>query len=234
MVGCKVAVLGTGPLAALLARSLPRICRKWIVSPLRARAQALADEVGAVSSDSPAAVRGATVILLAMAGDSLGEVIQTIEPHLAPGALLVNCLLGVETEVLQNGFPDLRIGAAHLVGSPLETKAGAQAALVIDHLSDDDARMVGELLASIGTVAQGEESKVRAAFEAVGEAVGQLESQLRTRLSQLGWEGAALDAAVRNLAPGLLRAPAGEHADSESAPGETLELRRWVEAGPRD
>lgn len=234
MVGCKVAVLGTGPLAALLARSLPRVCRKWIVSPLRARAQALADEVGAVSSDSPAAVRGAAVLLLTTEGENVREVIEALEPHLASGALLINCVLDVETEELKRRFPHLRIGAAHLMGSPLEVGAGSPSVLVLDYLDEEDARQVAELLSSVGTVESGEESKVRAAFAAARDVAGRLEAELRDRLAVLGWEGAALDAAVRNLVPGLLRSGAGSLASAEYAPGETAEIRRWVEAALRN
>lgn len=234
MIGCKVAVLGTGHLAALLARSLPRVCRKWIVSPLRSRAQALADEVGAVSSDSPAAVRGAAVVLLTIDGESAQELIQAIEPHLAPDALLVNCVLAVETAELKRQFPDLRIGAAHLMGSPSEVGMGAPAVLLLDHLTEEEARQMADLLSAIGTVELGEESKVRAAFAIAREAVGRLEMELRDRLFRLGWEDAALDAAVRNLAPGLLRSAVEAQANAEFASGEAAEMRRWVEAALRN
>lgn len=203
MVGWKVAIFGTGRLAALLAARIPATCRKLIIGRRRGEAAPLADEVGGIAADSASAVRGCRVVFLTVPGPEVTGAIQALEPHLGEESLLVNMAQGQESTVLQEAFPELRIVGAKLIGHPLEVEAGTPGAILTDAAGPGDQELLQALLSGLGPVIPASEAAVREVQTAVAEAVVRAEQELRTRLA--GHHPEAVRAAVLTLAPGVMR-----------------------------
>lgn len=205
MVACKVAIIGAGRIAALLAGRLPSTCRKVIIGTRKSRAAVLADEVGGLASDQISAVRGCRVVFLAVPGSAMTQVIQDAEPHLDADAIIANLALDVSTETLKSMFPRLRFAAVKIIGHVAELQNGASAVVVLDHTDEREEQLLGDLLDGLGTVVRGEESKVMAVHQAVVETMSEAGTTLRRRLTDLGLDREVISAAITALGPGILR-----------------------------
>lgn len=218
----KVALIGAGRLAGLLAARLPAGCRKVIIGRHRSRAAALADEVGGIASDQFSAVRGCAAVLLAVPGTAVERVIQDLAPHLDPGALLVNMATDLPTAAVAAVFPRLRIGAAKLLGDVRELTLGAPGLVVLDHLEPADEERVRWLLAGLGTAIAGDEDLVSSVTGTMTEVLAATAETLRRRLVELGLERGLARQVVGSLGPGVFRSltegpavPAARLADAE-------------------
>lgn len=205
MVACKVAIIGAGKMAALLARRLPAGCRKVIIGTRKSRAAILADEVGGLASEQISAVRGCRVVFLAVPGGAAPQVIQDAAAHLDPGAIVANLSLELSTADLIAQFPRLRIAAVKIIGHATELEQGAPTVVVLDHVDVEAEELLSGLLEGFGTVVPGDESKVLAANQAVAEVMGEAGATLRRRLAELGLGREAIAAAITTLGPGVLR-----------------------------
>lgn len=227
MVGCKVAIVGVGRMAALLASRIPGTCRKVIIGQKKAKAVTLADEVGGLASDQISAVRGCQVVFLAVPGSVVASVIEEAADHLAEGALVVNMAPEVPTGELASAFPRIRLAAAKVVGHVREMNMGSPGAVILDHVGDRDEDRLRALLCGLGTVLRADESYVVATHQAVVEVMVQAESSLRARLVERGLPREVVQAAITTLGPGVLRAL------SEDDAGPYLqEVIRAVRAAP--
>src|SRR5690606_22712576 len=74
----KIAIIGAGPLASILAHRIPSSARKVIIGRPKAAAVALADEVGGIASDQVSAVRGCRVVFLAVATPEVPQTVADI------------------------------------------------------------------------------------------------------------------------------------------------------------
>lgn len=202
----KVAILGAGRMAALLSARIPNNIRKVVINRHRARAVALADEVGALASDQISAVRGCRFVFLAVPGPAIAGLVQDAAAHLDPDAVLVNMATDLMTDELSGQFRRLRIVAAKVIGHAREMAAGSQGVVLLDHVTDEEAAALGELLSGLGPVRRGPEEQALAANTAVAEAMVRAEADLRAKLVALGLHGDLTEAAVRTMAPGVLRA----------------------------
>lgn len=202
----KVAILGAGRMAALLTARIPGSYRKVIINRNRARAVALADEVGALASDQVAAVRGCDVIFLAVPAEAISGLIADLLPHMEEGALLVNMATDLMTAELQAAFPARRIVAAKMVGHARAMANGRPGAVVLDHVNDADAALLSDLLGGLGPVLRGNEEQVLAVNTTVAEEMVRAEASLRARLGEMGLAPALVDAAARTMAPGVFQA----------------------------
>ncbi len=215
----KHALIGAGHLAGLLAARMPAGCRKVIISRHRPRAAALADEVGGIASDQFSAVRGCTVVFLAVPGTAASRVIQDLAPHLDSDALLVNMATDLPTTALAAVFPRLRIGSAKLLGDVRELTLGAPGLVVLDQLEPADEERLRWLLAGLGTVIAGDEDLVSAVSDAMTEVLTATDESLRRRLAELGLEMGLARQVIGALGPGLFRSlsagPAPRLSDAE-------------------
>lgn len=205
MVACKVAIIGAGRMATLLANRLPTTCRKVIIGKRKSRAALLADEVGGVASDQISAVRGCRVVFLALPAAAVAQVVQDASAHLEPNAIMANMALDLPTGDLTDQFPRLRVVAVKVIGHAGEMSQGAAGVVVIDRADDAEEELLRDLLDGLGTVVRGEESKVMAAGRAVVDVMSEAEATLRRRLSDLGLDRQAVAAAITTLGPGVLR-----------------------------
>lgn len=203
----KVAIIGAGQMASILAHRVPGSVRKVIIGRRKAEAVALADEVGGIASDQMSAVRGCKVIFLAVPGPALPQVLSEIQPHLMSEAVVVN----MATEVMTDELPvegDLMVVAAKVIGHAREIELGSPGVVVLDRVEPAQAELLGPLLEGIGPVIRGDERKVMAANTAVVEVMVQAEAELRRRLEEVGLDAALVPVAIGSAAPGVLRAVA--------------------------
>lgn len=203
----KVAIIGAGQMASILAHRIPGTVRKVIIGRRKAEAVALADEVGGIASDQVSAVRGCKVILLGIPGSAVPQVLADIQPHLAPEALVVNMATDLITaEVAVEG--NLHLAAAKVIGHAREMELGSPGVVVLDRVGPDQAEMLEALLEGVGPVVRGDERKVMAANTAIVEGMVKAEAELRRRLEEAGLDSELVPVAIGSAAPGVLRAVA--------------------------
>ncbi len=218
----KIAIIGAGPLASILAHRIPTSARKVIIGRPKASAVALADEVGGVASDQVSAVRGCRVVFLAVPTPEVAQRVADIRPHLSADGLVVNMAADLPTADLEDD--GLRVAAAKVIGHPRELELGAPGVVVLDKVEPAEADLLAGLLADMGPVVQGDERTVEAAVRAVSEVLAEARDELHRRLAAAGLPAHVVPAAIAAAGPGVLRALAiGE----ENTTGEGV----WQHAG---
>lgn len=201
----KVAIIGAGQLATILAHRIPGSVRKVIISRRKGEAVQLADEVGAIASDQPSAVRGCRAVLLAVPGSAVGQVVTDVEPHLQSETLLVN----MATDLVTSEIPAVdgaRIAAAKVIGHVREMAMGVPGIVLIDRVEPADVAFLEGLLSGLGPVVQGDEQQVMLAQRVIVETMVRAEAELRQRLTEVGLAAELLPIAISSAAPGVLRA----------------------------
>jgi len=214
----KLAFIGAGRLAGLLAARVPTGCRKVIIGRHRSEATALADEVGGIASDQYSAVRGCSVIFLTVPGSAVERVILDLTPHVDSGTLLVNMATDVRTDVLSDAHPRLRIGAAKLLGEVRELLQGAPGLVIVDHLEPADEQRLRWLLGGLGTIIAADEGRASAITATVTDVLTSATETLRRRLEETGLERGLARQVIGSIGPGLLRSLA-EGTPGTAAPG---------------
>lgn len=204
MGGLKVAIIGSGSMGALLAARIPTNYRKVIISRQREVASTLADEVGGVAADHVSAVRGCSVVLLAVPGHAVPQVLRDASPHLAEGALVVNMAPDLVTADLAAEFPRLSVAAAKIIGHAAEMRHGTGGVVVLDHVEGEWEDRLRSMLDGLGTVLRGRESLALEANIAVAEAMLQAQTALLAQLQALGLERHTAQAAIAGSAPGVI------------------------------
>ena len=203
----KIAIVGAGPLASILAHRIPSSARKVIIDRSKTAAVALADEVGGVASDLISAVRGCRVVFLAMPGAEMPQALSDVQPHLTGDALLVNMAADLMTDELAPEG-DLRISAAKVIGHVREMELGSPGVVVLDRVDAAEEELLVSLLEGMGPVIRGEERTVRAANTAIIEVLARAEEELHRRLTEVGLAPELVPVAIESAAPGVLRAVA--------------------------
>ncbi len=201
----KVAIVGAGRLGTLLAQRLPAGSRKVIIARRRESAQALADEVGGVASDSLAAARGAQAVLLAVPGEAVSTVLSGLAPHVEADTLVVNLAPDLLSSEVTHRFPRLNIVGAKLVGHAGDMLQGAEGAVVIEGGGSEVEEYLTDLLGGLGPVLPGREAEVQQAVSVVEEEMGRAAGAVRRRLEEMGLSQALVRVTLRAVAPGLLR-----------------------------
>jgi hypothetical protein len=202
--GEKVAIIGTGPGAARLAAGLPARTRKYILGRTKALAAALADEVGAIATDQPAALRGVDLLFLVEPDAVSLEQLEAALAFLAPGALVVHFARGPETGALSAARPDLTIVHAWL----------AENLVLIGSVDQDDPaadEILSRLLQGIGTVMVAPASNLIEMDRVVEEVMQAAAGALRERLGPLAPDPRLAAAVIASIAP--MRLAALAHAE---------------------
>lgn len=201
----KVAIIGAGRLARLVAGRLPANVRRLIISRRKAAAGELADEVGGIASDQLSAVRGADFVLLAVPAGAVGQVVREVAPHLGPNAVLVNMATELLTDQLAAEFPELRFAAAKIVGEAREMQQGSPGIVVLDHVEEAEEELLRAMFRQVGPVIREDEARVLAVGAAIVEQMVRAEAELRARLGALGLTREMAATAIAGTAPGVLR-----------------------------
>lgn len=198
MLGERVAIIGTNGAAVRLALALPARTRKWILSPTKAEAALVADEVGAIAIDQPHTLRG--VEILFVVGEAGGEngLLQQALPHLHPETVVLFLDGRAPSPADLQAWPELLFIRGKLIGDLVVLGEGPSA--VLDELA--------ELLAGIGTVMRAPESNLEQMERVVDEIVGQVAQTLRERLNQIVANPELSEVVIASVAPMRLAAMA--------------------------
>lgn len=201
----KVAIIGTGPVASILAHRIPASVRKVIIGRSKAEAARLADEVGGVASEQMSAVRGCRVVLLALDGAALPQALAEIRPHLDEGAVVVNMAADLLTDEIGVDLEGARLVAAKLIGHPREMELGTPGVVLLDRAGPEEAALLEPLLAGVGPIARGGERQAARALEAIARTVSRAVEEMRGQLAEAGLAGDLVRVAIGATAPGVLR-----------------------------
>jgi len=200
----KIAILGVGPLASILAHRIPSSARKVIIGRPKAAAVALADEVGGIASDQASAVRGCRVVFVTAPSGQVAQALAEIQPHLSAGALVVNMATELTAaDLAEAGVP---VAAAKVIGHPGDMAQGAPGVVVLDQVDGEEAALLESLLAQVGPVVRGDERMVQAALDAIDAVMREARDELQRRLEAVGLSPEAAPVAIAAAAPGVLRA----------------------------
>lgn len=213
----KVAIIGTGPVASILAHRIPASVRKVIIGQSKAEAARLADEVGGVASEQMSAVRGCRVVLLALDGAALPQALAEIRPHLTEGAVVVNMAADLLTADLGADLEDVRLVAAKVIAHPRELELGSPGVVLLDRVEPAEVALLEPLLAAVGPVVQGDERVAARVQEAIAESMSRAVAELRRHLAEAGLDGDLVIVAIRAAAPGVLRDLVGEAGPADAA-----------------
>lgn len=207
-VNYKVAIVGAGRMASILAHRIPGSVRKVIIARRRSEALALADEVGGVASEQMSTVRGCRLVFMAIPGSAVPAVLQEIQHHLSEQTLVINMATDLVTDELAQEFPSIRLASAKMIGHPREVELGSPGVVILDQVEPAETELLIPLLEGIGPVILGDERKVMLANTAIVEEMVRAEASLRQRLQEIGLDRDLLPVAVSAAAPGVLRAVA--------------------------
>jgi pyrroline-5-carboxylate reductase len=221
----KVAIIGTGRVASILAHRIPASVRKVIIGQSKAEAARLADEVGGVASEQMSAVRGCRVVLLALDGAALPQALAEIQPHLTEGAVVVNMAADLLTGDIGVELEGARLVAAKVIGHPREMELGSPGVVLLDRVEPADAALLEPLLADVGPVIRGDERQAAQAHRFIVESMTRAVAELRRRLAEAGLAADLVTVAIGATAPGVLRDLA-----SEAGPVDAS-VRHKMEAG---
>jgi hypothetical protein len=200
--GEKIAIIGTGPSAARLATGLPARSRKYILGRTKALAAALADEVGAIATDQPAALRGVDLLFLVEPDAVTSEQLEAALTFLAPGALVV--LFATRPE--PGALLDVRSNLS-LTTVPAWL---AEDLVLIGAVGGEADEILPRLLQGIGTVMVAPASNFIEIDRVVEEIMRSAVAALRERLGPLAPDPRLAAAVIASIAPMRLAALAHE------------------------
>ncbi len=104
------------------------------------------------TTDNEEAVRGASVVVLAIKPQTAVEVIREIRPHVPESALVISVLAGLTTEALQEAFEKPVPVVRSMPNTPMIVDAGATA-IAAGHLATDDHMTIArQLFEGVGKV----------------------------------------------------------------------------------
>lgn len=199
-----VAVLGGGRLARALVRRLPDDVHVVVVAR-RPPAEPLQRASLVVSSDM-SSVAGADVVIPAVPGEAVVEVLRQAAGHLRDGTVVFNVATDLPTDRVAAEFPALRVIATKVVGQAGELERGSRGAVAVSGADETAFAVAERLLGGIGTVVRLDESVVLDINTAVGEEMARAVSSTRSRLAAMDLPAPVVDAAVGTMAVGAFRA----------------------------
>ena len=152
----RVAVLGAGKMGGIL---LQAFLDSGLFSPQQivatvaheGRAKALSLQYGvAVTTDNPAAVTGADVVLLGVKPQQMGDVVQHIAGALKPGALLLSVAASVKTSAIEEAAGGGVSVIRSMPNTPAKIGAGVTALCRGAHVSDRQMELAQKIFATVG------------------------------------------------------------------------------------
>ena len=157
MLAIKIGLIGAGRMATALARGFVRAgilpADAISASDLSEVArEAFAREVpGAnVHDDNAAVVERAGIVLLAVKPQQMTDVLAEIRDVVRPDAPVVSIAAGITLERLTVGLPPAQRIVRVMPNTPCLIGRGASCFSLGTHATDEDAKLVGELLSAVG------------------------------------------------------------------------------------
>jgi pyrroline-5-carboxylate reductase len=209
IVPARLCVVGAGRLAHALALRIDGAVDLVVVSRRAGRLPRPGVQADLVVSDDPARAAGAELVLLAVPADEIPTAMRWLAPHLPAGTVVANMATELVTATVAPLLPGCHVIACKVVGQSAEIGAGAPAALVVSEATLEQTRLVAAALVGVGTVVAGEEEIAAQVNHAVARPVIGGYLQLVDELDGLELPEIVRQAAIGNLAVGILRAITG-------------------------
>jgi pyrroline-5-carboxylate reductase len=168
LVDQTIAFVGAGNMAGALIRGLigtATVPADKIIAadPEQDRIAVLAKDLGIrTTPDNTAAVREATVIVLATKPQVFAQVLPGIAAAVRPNALLVSIAAGISTARIERSFPDGSRVVRTMPNTPALVGAGATAIAAGTHATDADLDLVETLFRSVGISVRVPEAQIDA------------------------------------------------------------------------
>ncbi len=106
----------------------------------------------ATGTDNPAAVGGASVVVLAVKPQHVGGLLGEIRGHVAPDAAVLSVLAGITTEAIRQALGGAVAVVRAMPNTPALVDAGATALAAGQHADQAHLDLATEIFASVGTV----------------------------------------------------------------------------------
>lgn len=155
----RIAFIGTGQMATALSVGFVRqlLMPRQIAGndPAEVARQRFAEATGAgvtVSADLATVIRGATVIILAVKPQVMGDAIRSLSSLLSATPLVVSIAAGITLQTLESGFSQETRIIRVMPNTPCLIGRGASAMSAGALASADDVALVQELLQTVGIV----------------------------------------------------------------------------------
>ncbi|HET7529351.1 MAG TPA: hypothetical protein VFJ98_00150 [Mycobacteriales bacterium] len=202
MTPARVGIIGSGRLARALVARLPPgtdlvvLARRPLSAPLPRPAEV---------STAPDVLAGVTVVVAAVPGEAVGDVIATAAPVLSAGTVVCNAATDAATPPVAARFPDLTVVGTKFIGQAGEIERGARGVVVVDGAAPEVLAELTALFAGIGPVVAMDESAVLRINTAVAEEMVRAVSAIRGRLAEVDVPPDVATVALSTLAVGILR-----------------------------
>lgn len=164
MANPKFGFIGAGRMATALARGLlaAHLATKDQIlasDPLPAAAESFGEETGCrVVPHNRDVAAHATVLFLAVKPQQMAAVLSELRPHLTPAHLVISIAAGVTLSTMAAALGDGPRLVRVMPNTPCLVGAGASGYCLGPGATAEDAKLVGELLAAVGTAHRVDES----------------------------------------------------------------------------
>ncbi|MGH8961363.1 MAG: hypothetical protein ACRDWT_09165 [Jatrophihabitantaceae bacterium] len=206
IVPARLCLVGAGRLATAFARRIASDADLVAVSRHRGRLPRPDGCPDLVVFDTPATAAGSELVLLAVPAEQVPAAMRWLAPHLPAGTVVANLATELDTASVAPLLPGCQVIACKVVGQSGEIAAGAPAALVVSGTTLEQTRLVAAALAGIGTVVAGDEQLAARVNETVARCMIGSHLLLVDGLDRLVLPDTVRQAAIANLAVGILRA----------------------------
>jgi hypothetical protein len=205
IIPARLCLVGAGRLARALSLRIFARADLVAVSRHRGRLPRGGSTPDLVVSADPATAAGAELVLLAVPADQVRTAMRWLAPHLSAGTVVANLATDLVTASVAPLLPRCRVIACKVVGQSGEIAAGSPAALVVSGATLEQTRLVAVALAGVGTVVTGSEELAARVNEAVARQMISGYLELIDDLNRLELPDAVRQAALANLAVGVVR-----------------------------
>jgi predicted dinucleotide-binding enzyme len=206
IVPARLCLVGAGRLARAFARRIDAGVDLIAVSRHRGRLSRPGTCPDLVVSDDPTVAAGAELVLLAVPAEQIPAAMRWLAPHLPAGTVVANLATELDTASVAPLLPGCQVIACKVVGQSGEIAAGAPAAIVVSGTTLEQTRLVAAALAGVGTVVAGAEQIAARVNETVARKMISGHLDLVGELERLELPDTVREAAIANLAIGILRA----------------------------
>ncbi|MFD1858986.1 pyrroline-5-carboxylate reductase [Aeromicrobium camelliae] len=224
--GLRVAVIGGGVMGETLIAALRSAGVEYVTvsEPRAERAAELTERHGIESADSPQAVAGANVVILAVKPHHIADAVQQIADDVRSDAVVVSVAAGITTASIESGLHDGVAVVRAMPNTPAVIGQGMFGVSPGSSVSAEQLGLVVELLSTAGKVVVVDESQQDAVTAVSGSGPAYLFYLAEAMID--GGVAAGLDAqTARELTQQTLVGAAALLAGSEESPEE---LRRQV------
>jgi pyrroline-5-carboxylate reductase len=152
----RIALLGTGKMGGIL---LGAFLRTGLVAPETItatvahanRAEALRKQYGIVATtDNVAAARAADIVLLGVKPNQIADLVRTIKPSLAPGALLISIAASTKTAAIEGAAGEGVAVVRAMPNTPAQLGAGITALCRGHDVSNEQLALAQRIFATVG------------------------------------------------------------------------------------